>query len=47
MDKGAELIDYSTVTNKNTLVKRILELQTSIQEKQASLESESNMRSEF
>ena len=45
--KDTTLIDYSTVTNKHTLIARIQELQESIQEKQEQLEKESNMRVEF
>ena len=45
--KNTTLIDYSTVTDKKILIDRIQALQESIQQKQETLEKESNMRVEF
>ena len=41
------MIDYSQVTNKNTLALRILELQSNIQRKQEELQKEQAMNTEF
>ena len=41
------MIDYSQVTNKNTLIRRILDLQSNIQRKQEELQKEQAMNTEF
>ena len=41
------MIDYSKVTNKNTLIRRILDLQSNIQRKQEELQKEQAMNTEF
>ena len=41
------MIDFSQVTNKNTLISRILDLQSNIQRKHEELQKEQAMNTEF